>query len=212
MKIECLTLGAFATNCYIVIDEESGKCAVIDPADDFATIRDRLERESLSCEAILLTHAHCDHIAALRELAACTGATVYVGDADKAALAAPSENLSTALFGTSIVYDGDAVSVFDGSRIKVGKLDFIVMETAGHTKGSVCYLVEDHVFCGDTVFCGSIGRTDFPGGSYSEILQSLSYVLSLDEEYILCAGHGSSTTVAAEKRSNPYYTDLADTL
>lgn len=203
MEVRTLRLGALGTNCYILSDGENADCAVIDPADEYGVIRNELAHLGLRVSAVLLTHVHFDHIGALNELARDEHATVYVGEKDKAALTDTRLNLSA--FGNPIVFEENAVSVNDGSVIRVGNSKITVLETPGHTPGSVCYLTEVGVFCGDTVFREGIGRTDFPGGSTSAILDSLDTILSLDEDRILYPGHGFETTVGHEKRHNPYY-------
>lgn len=204
MKVHTLLLGALGTNSYLLEDEDTHTCAVIDPADEYGVIRSELSRLGLTVAAILLTHVHFDHIGALYELARDTGATVYVGESDRAALSEPTLNLSAA-FGNPIVYGGKVTTVRDGSVIPLGNSKITVLETPGHTPGSVCYLTEEGVFCGDTVFREGIGRTDFPGGSTSAILESLDTILALDEERTLYPGHGGVTTVEHEKRYNPHY-------
>ena len=204
MKVHTLSLGPLGTNCYIAEEEDTHTCAVVDPADEYETIRTALLRSGLTVERILLTHVHFDHIGALNELVRETKAPVYVGAGDRAALTNTALNLSAA-FGCPLVYEGTVETVRDGDTIPLGKSKITVLETAGHTPGSVCYLTEEGVFCGDTVFREGVGRTDFPGGSTSAILDSLDTILSLDEERRLFPGHGSETTVGHERRYNPYY-------
>lgn len=206
MKIRVLELGPLGTCCYIVIDENTNMCAVIDPADDLQTIISETEKKGLKIEKILLTHMHFDHIGALNELADVTGAEIYIGVNDADGLISPFLNLSQT-FGQPLVCTHPVKRVCEGDIISVGTLQLSVMHTPGHTQGSVCYLnnAEKVVFSGDTVFCQSIGRTDFPGGSYSQIMTSLERILSLDENFVLYPGHGPHTTVADEKTHNPYY-------
>lgn len=205
MLIKTLTLGALSTNCYIVADEDSRLCAVVDPADEYEVIRQTLEQSGLKLSTILLTHSHYDHMGALTQLAEVSGAPIYVGEADKAGLSEPSLNLSGMLCGKPMSFTGNVIPVKDGSTLQVGDIKITVLETPGHTPGSVCYLAGNNAFCGDTVFRGGIGRTDFPGGSESAIYDSLKCILSLDEDFLLFPGHGAATTVALERTNNPYY-------
>lgn len=206
MKIHALVLGALSTNCYIIEDEKTKKCAVIDPADSCEAILSEIRKHGLSLEMIILTHVHFDHMEALSELYEKSGAVVYAGSDDIPALSHPALNLSSS-FGNPIVFDGPVSELCEGDIVRLGDTEITVMETPGHTPGSVCLFCkkENVVFSGDTVFQGSIGRTDFPGGSFTAIIRSLKRVLSLDKDCMLFSGHGPETTVAKEIVSNPFY-------
>ena len=208
MKIKTLPLGALSTNCYIIEDEAAQKCAVIDQADNSSAIIAATEKQGIKIEKIILTHAHFDHMMALPALYEKSGAQVIVGRLDAPALSHPVLNLSSSFMGASFTFTHEYTTVDEGSEITLGdNVKLKVMSTPGHTPGSICLVANDEksVFTGDTVFAGTIGRTDFPGGNLETILKSLSRVLSLDEKLTLYSGHGPITTVGEEKRSNPYY-------
>ena len=188
-----LPLGAYQTNCYIIHDESSSACCVIDPGYTPEVILDKLDALGLTLEAILLTHGHFDHVGGVKELAAETGCDVYLCPED---LSMPPMFTAGKLHYTHTYGEGDTL-LLAGLTIRV-------LHTPGHTPGSVCLLVDDTLFSGDTLFAGSCGRTDLPGGSYSTIRKSLARLSSLETNYWVRPGHGESTTLAQEKRYNPY--------
>lgn len=192
-QVYTLPLGAYQTNCYVVHPEGETRCILIDPGYEAGTVCRFLEEKGLSLEAILLTHGHFDHVGAVRILAAETDCDVYLCAAD---LSMPPQFTAGPLYYTNTYSEGD-VLFLAGLRIRV-------IQTPGHTKGSVCLLVEDAMFSGDTLFEGSCGRTDLPGGSWTEIVQSLQRLAAMEKDYKVYPGHGGSTTLAQEKRYNPY--------
>ena len=193
LKVHAMALGAYQTNCYILHEEASASCCVIDPGYEAGTILDKLESLGLTLEAILLTHGHFDHVGAVKELAAETGCQVYIHPAD---LALPPMMTAGILYYTK--------TYSEGTTLRLAGLDITVLHTPGHTPGSVCLLYGQHLFSGDTLFQGSCGRVDFPGGNPREMLQSLRRLASLQADYRVHPGHGESTTLEAEKRYNPY--------
>lgn len=207
MKIKSLVLGALQTNCYIVGDDDCCQCAVIDPAADASSIIAAASEMGCEIKKILLTHSHFDHFEALNELYNKTGAQVLVSADDKPGLSYPQLNLSSSFgFGT-LIFQGEVTAFHDGDSITVGNVILEVMSTPGHTPGSVCFILHDSktIFSGDTVFAESIGRTDFPGGSFEAIIHSLNAVLAMDKDYKIMPGHGPVTTVEKESKYNPYY-------
>ena len=192
-KIHTLPLGAYQTNCYIIHDESSKRCCVIDPGYTPEIILDELNALGLTLEAILLTHGHFDHVGGVKELVAETGCDVYLCPAD---LSMPPMFTAGKLHYSHTYGEGDTL-LLAGLTIRV-------LHTPGHTPGSVCLLVGDTLFSGDTLFAGSCGRTDLPGGSYNTIRKSLARLASLETNYWVRPGHGESTTLAQEKRYNPY--------
>ena len=193
LAIHPLVLGAYQTNCYIIHDQHSAGCCVIDPGYDPDTILGTLEAQGLTLEAILLTHGHFDHVGAVRELAADTGCQVYVCAED---LALPQQLTAGPLYHTQ--------TYAEGARLHLAGLDITVLHTPGHTPGSVCLQVEDALFSGDTLFAGSCGRTDLPGGSWDAMTRSLARLTSLEPNYWVLPGHGESTSLSEEKKYNPY--------
>ncbi len=200
MKIITLPVGELGTNCYIVTDE-NGAAAVIDPGADADAIRRVLNEEHVRTGGILLTHAHFDHIGAVSALS--DVGPIFCHTLDAAALQDGRLNLS-AFFGCPVPPVANAVCVEDGGEIAFGDLTFTVLHTPGHTVGSCCYQCGDVLFAGDTLFCESIGRTDFPGGNFTDMRASLSRLAALDGNIRVYPGHGEPTTITHEQTYNPY--------
>ena len=204
MKVLVMEVGSIGTNCYLVINEENKSGVVIDPGGDGDMILDKIRQKGLNIEAIFLTHGHSDHIMAVDEIRTATGAKVYISQEDAGMLIKASSNLSLYM-GASREFKAADEFFEDGETLTVAGLNFKVIATPGHTRGGVCLICEDIVFCGDTVFSESIGRTDLPGGSYSQILQSIkNKILVLPDEMKLLPGHGPATTNGWERRRNPF--------
>ena len=193
LKVHAMALGAYQTNCYILHDETSKSCCVVDPGYEADTVLDKLDSLGLTLEAILLTHGHFDHVGGVKELAAETGCDVYIHPDD---LAMPPMMTAGPLYYTK--------TYTEGTRLQLAGLDISVLHTPGHTPGSVCLLVDDTLVSGDTLFAGSCGRTDLPGGDWNTIRTSLLRLASIEANLWVLPGHGESTTLAGEKRYNPY--------
>lgn len=202
MTIRCLPLGAMQANCYLLSDDK-GITAVIDPGDEAATILETVRGEGLAVEAILLTHAHFDHILAADEVRLETGAPVYVYEADAPALADPRRSLTMLAQSGAGTLQADRL-LKDGEMLRVGELSVVVLHTPGHTPGSCCFWCGDALFSGDTLFAGSIGRTDFPGGDDQAMAASLRMLAALEGDIRVFPGHGESTTLSRERVENPY--------
>ena len=193
MEITVLTLGGYMTHCYILRQEASSKCLIIDPGYEAGRILSVLQQKQLEPEAILLTHGHFDHVGAVQDLAAETDCDVYIAEAD---LSLPHMITNGKLYYTH-TYPASGTLNLAGLAIRV-------LPTPGHTPGSVCLLVEDTMFSGDTLFQGSCGRTDLPGGSWEQIAASLKTLAALPGDYRVLPGHGGETTLDRERQSNPY--------
>ena len=201
LKVHTLPLGAYQTNTYIVHDSEASSCALIDPGYEADTILETLAQLELTVDAVLLTHGHFDHVGAVEEIVTKTGCKLWCSESDWSQFPNPV----TAYFYPIANCDFCEVSFCEeGEVIHAGGLTFRVMATPGHTHGSVCYLCEKAMFSGDTLFAGSCGRTDLPGGSGKFLRLSLERLAELEENYWVYPGHGESTTLAEEKRYNPY--------
>ena len=203
MIIERLEVGACAANCYIVSDEAGGQGMIIDPGDEADRILDLVKKLELEIKHIVLTHGHIDHVGALREAKEATGASVAVHTGDMATL-----NDKTLSIVLGIPYKAPPAIdrlLEDGDIVSVGELGFTVIHTPGHTPGGICLLGEGVVFTGDTLFQYGIGRGDLPGGSYEQLMDSISNrLMVLDDDVVIYPGHGPETTVGAERRGNPF--------
>lgn len=202
MKIHTLLLGELAANCHI-IDCGEGLCAAVDIGNDAAKLLSYLESKNLKLDAILLTHGHYDHIGGVEEVRKATGAMVYIHENDARMLEDAQLNLAAHI--TPLPYTPvSAYSTFkDGAEITVGSRTFSVLHTPGHTSGSVCFLTEDILLSGDTLFRNSIGRTDL-GGNPAQMKESLRKLKALPCNYQVYTGHDFSTTLDDERMSNPY--------
>ena len=190
-------------NCYIVRAEGGNEAVVIDPGEGAQEIIRQLDKLNLGVSHILLTHGHADHIAAADDLREKYGAKVAIHEKDAEMLGNPSRNLS-AFLGRECKLAPADILLKDGDTIDAAGLSFKVMHTPGHTRGGVCYLTGDVMFSGDTLFEGSIGRTDFPGSDWEEMSQSLALLKGTERDYAVYPGHGEATTLGREKRSNPF--------
>ncbi len=193
LKIHVLPLGDYQTNCYIVHEENSTDCLIIDPGYEPEIISSYLEEKGLTPAAILLTHCHFDHVGAVKDLAAQYDCKVFL---DKKELAMPPMLTNGPLYYTDGYGDGDTLTL--------AGIPIQVLETPGHTPGSVCLIMEDTLFSGDTLFAGSCGRTDLPCGDARAMRDSLRRLAALSENYRVCPGHGPSSTLNREKKTNPY--------
>jgi glyoxylase-like metal-dependent hydrolase (beta-lactamase superfamily II) len=203
---EILPVGALGCNCSVIGDEASREAIVIDPGDDIADINEIIARHSLTVKMIVITHAHIDHIGGAAKLRALTGAPVYMHEADKA-LSDHLEIQARWLGMETPENPGIDKSAHEGDVIRAGAIEACVLHTPGHTPGSISLYIplESKVIAGDTLFEGSIGRTDLPGGNMSQITRSIQGKLyTLPEETVVIPGHGGLTSIRQEKRHNPF--------
>lgn len=204
MFIETLAVGPLQVNCFIVACEQSRKAAVIDPGDDGAYILAAVEDAGLSVEMIVNTHGHFDHIGANRLLVERTGAPLLIHAADQPLLARAAEH--AAKYGLPAVPSPEPTrTVADGERLTLGELTLEVIHVPGHSPGGIALLADGHLFCGDALFAGSIGRTDLPGGDHETLIAGIrSRLLVLPDETVVHTGHGPDTTIGREKMMNPF--------
>lgn len=204
MLIKTITVGAYETNCYVVADEKTLECAVIDPGADASTILDYLEETHLRCRFVLLTHGHFDHTGAVGDILAETDAQLMMHKSDVGVSVGGDFYRFVPPESTKFYADGDVICI--------GALSFTVIETPGHTPGSVTLLCRDSgsdetvYFTGDTLFRDSCGRTDFPGSSTEAILRSLKRLADLPGDGEVYPGHGFSSTLARERSVNYFMT------
>ena len=201
IKIHTLPLGAYQTNTYIVYDDAGSTCCVIDPGYFPRVILEEISRLGLAVDAILLTHGHFDHVGAVKEIVKATGCKLWMREAD---WSRPRDPINAYFYPIANCNFTDVQFCEEGQEIQAGGLNFRVLETPGHTWGSVCYLCGDALFSGDTLFEEGCGRTDLPGGDWAQILQSLRRLKELPDETKIFSGHGPSSTIGDEKQWNPY--------
>lgn len=203
MIIEVLQVGVFQSNCYIIGDEKTGKGLIIDPGAESGKILSRCREHKLDIEYILLTHGHGDHIGAVVDVKAETGAKVCISRKDEYLIKGETKRLIPILRNIKL-FDAD-MFIKEGDTIKAGTLEVEVLETPGHTPGGLSFKIGNNVFCGDSLFSGSVGRTDFEFGSMDQLIEGIrTKILTLPGDVVVYPGHGPSTTVEAEKRFNPY--------
>jgi hydroxyacylglutathione hydrolase len=205
-----IPVGPLQCNCSIVGDESTHEAMVIDPGDEIEDIMALVDQHALKVKQIVVTHAHIDHVGGAMKLKQRTGAPILLNQNDQALL----KMMDTQAAWVGMRPPGKIAvdqSVGDADRLKVGKLEATVMHTPGHTEGSIClyFPAEQKLIAGDTLFAGSIGRTDLPGGSYEKIMDSLQgRVLALPDETVVFPGHGPETTIGEERESNPFLVNL----
>ena len=207
---EILPVGALQCNCSIFGDESSREAIVIDPGDNIADILAILARHQLRVKAIVITHAHIDHIGGAQKLKAATGAPVYMNARDQELYDHLDVQASWLGMKTPEQTEID-VDAREGERIALGAAEFQILETPGHTQGSISVLIpaENKLISGDTLFLDSIGRTDLPGGDSRQILRSIrDKLLPLDDEIVVIPGHGPKTTIGRERERNPFLRGL----
>ncbi len=208
MILKMFSSGMYLTNCYILGCEETKEAIVIDPGFD----QDReakevlkfIEKEGLHVKYVVNTHGHADHTAGNGIIKRATGALILIHEDDAIMLTAVAKTLSR-VFGLRTTSPPADRTLRDGNSIQFGRIKLLVLHTPGHSRGGISLLGENFVFSGDTLFAGSIGRTDFPGASFEGIMQSVkTKLLTLPDLFKVYPGHGPATTVAEEKKHNPF--------
>ena len=197
MEVKVLQVGPIGTNCYILENEKARAAAIIDPGDEAGRILQVIEDDGVDVKYILLTHGHYDHTTAVPQLhKALPQAEIYIHRADANGAGSQLFPLAGQIPDLKFYDEGDTLAL--------GDMTIQVLHTPGHSKGSVTLKVGDVLFCGDTLFAGSCGRTDLAGGSYAEIMASLKKLGQLPGDYHVCPGHDVTSTLERERRSNPF--------
>jgi glyoxylase-like metal-dependent hydrolase (beta-lactamase superfamily II) len=204
MIVTSLPTGPLEVNCYLVGCEKTGKAAVIDPGGNVNSILELLRQHDLTLAMVINTHGHFDHIGANRSLLEKTGCELLIHQDDAPLLQRAAEH--AALFGLSTSRSPEPTRLLkDGDTIQLGDLTFTVIHTPGHSPGGICLHVDDCLFVGDTLFCGSIGRTDLPGGNHQQLINNIkNKLLGLADDTKVYPGHGPATTIGHEKHHNPF--------
>jgi glyoxylase-like metal-dependent hydrolase (beta-lactamase superfamily II) len=199
MYIQSIPVGMIGTNCYVLGDESTKSLAIIDPGDDAKDIAAMVKRSGMEVKMILLTHGHFDHVTAVPDLVKLyPDVPVYIHPKDLAAAQEPNQF-------TNGIGKIDAMRFYeDGDTVQLGELSIQVLSTPGHTPGSVTLLCGDAMFSGDTLFAGSCGRTDFPGGSYKQMMESLRRLANLKGNYKVYPGHEGFSDLDRERRYNSF--------
>lgn len=201
MKVISEKFGSMDNNCSLIIDEKTNQSALVDCNEFSQKMIDMIGDTEL--KYILLTHGHFDHIIGVKSVKEKYGAQVVISKEDEPML--NSSKLSLAVFCNAPQNNVDAdIIVKDGDEIALGEIKIKVMATPGHTSGSVCYIAENCIFSGDTLFYCSCGRTDFPSGSHEQMMSSLQKLKALDGDYKVYTGHNNLTTLDFERKNNPY--------
>jgi len=206
MIVKMLAVGAFAANCYIVGSSATNEGMIIDPGAEADAILGTVQQTGLSVSMIVITHAHIDHVGALREVQEKTHAQFAIHESEKGLLLSAPMRMLTSL-GISPVKSPPRPDrlLKDGECIEVGDLQFEVLHTPGHSSGGICLSGHGVVFSGDTLFNLGIGRTDFPGCSHERLIKSIrEKLMVLPDETIVYPGHGPTTTIGDERRGNPF--------
>ncbi|MEU4998874.1 MBL fold metallo-hydrolase [Streptomyces sp. NPDC021622] len=222
MLIAGFPAGAWGTNCYLVAPAAGEECVIIDPGHQAAQgVEDALKKHRLKPVAVVLTHGHIDHVASVVPVCGANDVPAWIHPEDRYMLSDPEKAIGRA-FGAQLMGEltvgepADLRELSDGAQLKLAGLDFSVAHAPGHTKGSVTFQLPESAevpsvfFSGDLLFAGSIGRTDMPGGSHAEILESLARVcLPLDDSTVVLPGHNEHTTIGRERATNPYLRQVA---
>ena len=203
MILEKIVESRMGENTYVVGDENTKKCIVVDPGVNLVDIMNFVKRQNLNVEYIVLTHGHGAHITNVLTLKEATNAKIVAHEEEKEILIDKRKNLSASLPSNTVELDAD-IYVKDNDTLKVGDMKLKFIHTPGHTPGSMCIKIDKHMLTGDTLFAGSIGRTDFYGGDYKKMEKSLKRLQNQDDDITVYPGHGPNSTLKIEKMTNPF--------
>lgn len=205
MILDKMAVGSYAANCYFLVDESTLETFVIDPGSEAKRIVEHIQKKGYQVSKILLTHGHGDHIGAADELRKVFSVPIAIHSEDAKMLECHTENLSHHM-EKSVAFSADE-SLNDRAVLTLGKSKIKVIHTPGHTQGGVCFFVESEniLISGDTLFYGSVGRSDLPGGNHKQLIQSIiQNLMTLKDDVVVYPGHGSSTSIGFERKKNPF--------
>lgn len=206
MTVKEFLVGVVGTNCFLAVNSDTKEALAIDPGDSASVIADYIAQNQLKPTAVLLTHGHFDHCMAAKELAGRYGISVYVHEADKETMENAAYNCSR-MIGRELAFTADEYFHGEKDHLSMAGFEIDVLHTPGHTPGGVCFYVADEgiLFSGDTLFCESVGRTDFPKGSMSQLVRGIKdQLLPLPNDTKVLPGHGEWTTIGNERQYNPF--------
>lgn len=206
MTVKEFQVGVVGTNCFLAVNSGTNETLVIDPGDDAAVLADYIDKNQLRPIAVLLTHGHFDHCMAAQQIAEQYGISIYVHEDDKQTMENPAYNCC-GMIGKHLIFHADMYFHGETDHLSMAGFEIEVYHTPGHTPGGVCLYIKDEgiLFSGDTLFCESVGRTDFPKGSMSQLVRSIhEKLLSLPNDTKVLPGHGEWTTIGHERQRNPF--------
>lgn len=201
MIIKSIAVGPLESNCFIIADEASKESMVIDPGDEPDRIIEIINKEGLSVEYIVCTHAHFDHVGAVHDIKEVTGADIVIHKDDLEIYNGAKDQAAFWGYNLEPLPEPD-IFIEDGDEIEIGKLKFEVLHTPGHSPGSICVYGEEIIITGDTLFAGAVGRTDFYGGDMNKLKDSFERLMSLPPSTVVLAGHGPNSTIGRESSDN----------
>ena len=207
LKVHCITVGELQTNCYFIFEEKTKTCIIIDPGAEGERIEKEIKKKNLNVVGIVNTHGHPDHISANGYLKKVFSCPIYIHPLDAEMLDELKNNIVSFLYLGDFEYT-PADEFIKDKTLKIENIEFEVIHTPGHTPGSICLVSSNFVITGDTLFCGSVGRCDLPGGDESKLRESLKKLIKLPGDYTIYPGHGSQCTISGEIKHNLFIADI----
>ena len=204
VKIKKIISGILAVNCYLIYDDETKKTLIVDPGEEGDKVISEIENENLQPEMLVNTHGHFDHIMSDGQIRKRFNIPLAVSRDDASMVSNSFQNGSVILWGEEVLIEKPEILLDDNQTVELSFTKFKVIHTPGHSEGGICLLFDGFILTGDTLFAGTIGRTDFPNSDHEKMMLSLEKLKKLDPKTVVYPGHGSMTTIANELRHNPY--------